>query len=144
GTPAHGRERSGDRSRKSRRPAVPVERAGSRHGAGYDRSNDNRNGCYPYGVRRRRSWGPPESEILGAYSRGRLRVLCLPPELRRGLFRTLWCGAKRTNWSWRFTRSRRTFRSRKLTAWRCKAEESKYPSRTTFRKELFAVCNLEK
>src|SRR5207249_7261292 len=30
------------------------------------------------GVRRRRSWGPPESEILGAYSRGRLRVLCLP------------------------------------------------------------------
>src|SRR2546429_3667997 len=51
--------------------------------SGYDRSNDNRNGCYPYGVRRRRSWGPPESEILGAYSRGRLRVLCLPPELRR-------------------------------------------------------------
>src|SRR6516162_6701455 len=24
-----------------------------------DRSNDRRNGCYPYGVRRRRSWGPP-------------------------------------------------------------------------------------
>src|SRR5204863_2196397 len=68
------------------------------------------------GVRRRRSWGPPESEILGAYSRGRLRVLCLPPELRRGLFRTFWCGAKRTNWCWRSTRSRQPSPSRKLTA----------------------------
>ena len=28
-------------------------------GAGYGRNNDRRNGCYPYGVRKRRSWGPP-------------------------------------------------------------------------------------
>src|SRR2546429_2786843 len=36
--------------------------------------------------------------------------------LFRSLLRTLWCGAKRTSWCWRSTRSRRAFRKRELTA----------------------------
>src|SRR6516225_7313508 len=42
--------------------------------------------------------GSSRPEILGAYLAERLSVLCLPPKLRPGLFRTSWCGAKRTRW----------------------------------------------
>src|SRR6266566_12051 len=58
------RDRSGDRSRKSRRHALVVARAESRHEARCDRSNGRRNGCYSYGVRKRRSWGPPGLRYL--------------------------------------------------------------------------------
>src|SRR5438876_2776377 len=55
---------SSDLSRKSRRHALVVERAESRHEARCDRSNGRRNGCYSYGVRKRRSWGPPGLRYL--------------------------------------------------------------------------------
>src|SRR5215472_13662680 len=80
-------------------------------------------------------WG----EFLGAYPTERLSVLCLPPELRRGPFRTLLCGAKRTTWCWRRTPSRRPSRKRKLKAWPCKCDEPPSPSRPTSRKDFVGV-----
>src|SRR5438034_8109755 len=63
----------------------------------------------------------------------------MPRELRRGLFRTLWCGAKRTSWCWRSTRSRRASRKRKLTAWRYKCDEQQSRFRPTSPKDFVGV-----
>src|SRR5438309_6283936 len=75
--------------------------------------------------------GSSRPKILGAYLTERLSVYDCPRELRRGLFRTLWCGAKRTSWCWRSTRSRRASRKRKLTAWRYKCDEQQSRFRPT-------------
>src|SRR2546429_4085304 len=71
--------------------------------------------------------GSSRPKILGAYLTERLSVYDCPRELRRGLFRTLWCGAKRTSWCWRSTRSRRASRKRKLTALGDKSDEEQAP-----------------
>src|SRR5437879_2758927 len=83
--------------------------------------------------------GSSRPEILGAYLTERLSVYDCPRELRRGLFRTLWCGAKRTSWCWRSTRSRRASRKRKLTAWRYKCDEQQSRFRPTSPKDFVGV-----
>src|SRR6516165_11558844 len=70
--------------------------------------------------------------------------LFMPPELRHGLFRTLWCDAKHTSWCWRSTRSRPRSRSRRPTAWRCKCEERQSPSQPTSPKDFVGVGKLTK
>src|SRR2546429_5308089 len=76
--------------------------------------------------------GSSRPKILGAYLTERLSVYDCPRELRRGLFRTLWCGAKRTSWCWRSTRSRRASRKRKLTALghQCGGPQARVPATT--------------
>src|SRR2546429_4777814 len=75
--------------------------------------------------------GSSRPKILGAYLTERLSVYDCPRELRRGLFRTLWCGAKRTSWCWRSTRSRRASPKRKITALRHKRDEQQARFRPT-------------
>src|SRR5208283_5508326 len=69
-------------------------------------------------------WG----QILGAYPTERLSVLCLSLELQHGLFRTSWCGAKRTSWCWLSTHLRRPSRRRKPTASSYRCDERQSPS----------------